>query len=213
MADPPPASPAPHHAAGDHWTRIAEDVKTAFELAAELELDLDRVREELARTRKAQRRAEQERDELRGSLDAPQSVAGALARIEGSFPKRIVVFPSAHASGQDSPFRNPLEVLEVISVLAMFGRNDRELHESLVRALGNAASWRSRDSRETTARFGHTRTWPCSHGAPKLYQEHITLGGSVSASRCLRIYYDVLDDGRIEVAWCGEHRPIVSRDT
>lgn len=209
-----PAASSPRaRATGEHWTRIAEDVKTALELAAELEDDLDRAREELAAARKALRRTEQERDELRASLNAPQSVAAALHRIERSFPERVVVLPSARASSEDSPYRNPLELLEVLSILALFGRNDRDVHDALARVFGNSASWRSKDSRETTARFGHERTWHSSHGTPRLYQKHITLGGSVNPSRCLQIYYDILEDGRIEIAWCGEHRSTVSRDT
>jgi hypothetical protein len=41
----------------------------------------------------------------------------------------------------------------------------------------------------------------------------VTLGGSVNPQRCLQLYYDVLSDGRIEIAWVGEHRPTVGKDT
>ena len=38
-------------------------------------------------------------------------------------------------------------------------------------------------------------------------------GGGVDAQRCAQIYYDIAGDGRVELAWVGEHRPTVSEDT
>lgn len=35
----------------------------------------------------------------------------------------------------------------------------------------------------------------------------------VDVQRCVQIYYDAAGDGRIELAWVGEHRPTVSEDT
>ncbi len=218
--DPAPDGPtaAPRRAViaragAEHWTQLAGDVVAAFELAAELEHDLDTTRRELVSTRKALRRAEQERDEAHASGGRPQSVAAALATAEALFPDRLVVLRSARGAAEDSPFKHPLRVFEVLTMLAMFGRSDAELAPALAKALGQIAQWRPKDSPETVTTFGDKRTWFDEAGEAKLYGRHVTIGGSVNASRCLQIYYDVLSDGRVEIAWCGEHRPTVGKDT
>ena len=84
---------------------------------------------------------------------------------------------------------------------------------AISRPLGAQARWRPRDSPDTSARFGAQRTWADKSGARKLFRRHITLGHGVDAQRCAQVYYDVTTDGRIELAWVGEHRPTVSEDT
>jgi len=66
---------------------------------------------------------------------------------------------------------------------------------------------------ETSSRFGPQRTWADSEGQRKLFRRHITLSHGVDAQRCAQIYYDIASDGRVEVAWVGEHRPTVGEDT
>ncbi|MCA9638723.1 MAG: hypothetical protein KC420_21990, partial [Myxococcales bacterium] len=78
---------------------------------------------------------------------------------------------------------------------------------------GNAARWKPKDSPETARAFGAQRTWAGEDGKAKLFTRHVTLGHGLDARGCLQIYYDVLADGRVEVAWVGEHRPTVSVDT
>jgi hypothetical protein len=192
---------------------IVEDLEAALELAEEAQRQVESTRRELVDARRAVRRAQQQRDEARGSLGPPQSVAAALDRAHVLFADRLVVLESARRSAEDSPYRHPTRVFEVLAVLALFGRHDGELAESLARALGNAAEWKPKDSPSTTGAFGSARTWVDTTGGPKLFRRHVTLGGSVSATRCLQVYYDVLADGRLEIAWCGEHRPTVSEDT
>jgi hypothetical protein len=203
----------PKRRADTHWERIAGDVTAAFELAAELEHDLELTRQQLVVTRKALRRAEQQRDEAHGGSGAPSTTAAALQRAEALFGERIVVLKSARSSAEDSSFKHPTRLFEVLAILALFGRHDLELTDALAKALGHAASWKPKDSPETTRRFGESRTWIDSVGSAKRFGRHITIGGSVSPTRCLQIYYDVLADGRIEIAWCGEHRPTVGHDT
>ena len=65
---------------------------------------------------------------------------------------------------------------------------------------GAGARWRPRDCPDTTTCFGGQRTWADTDGG-------------VDVQRCAQIYYDVAGDGRIEIAWVGEHRPTVSDDT
>ena len=81
---------------------------------------------------------------------------------------------------------------------------------AISRPLGAQARWRPRDSPDTSARFGAQRDWADSSGARKLFRKHITRGHGVGAQRCAQVYYDVTTDGRIELAWVGEHRPTVS---
>jgi hypothetical protein len=78
---------------------------------------------------------------------------------------------------------------------------------------GAGARWKPKDSPETSSRFGPQRTWADSDGKRKLFRRHITLGHGVDAQRCAQIYYDIASDGRVELAWVGEHRPTVSEDT
>ena len=59
---PEPAAP-PRRDKHTTWSRLASDVVAAAELAEEVEDDLEALRHELIDSRKAQRRAEQERDE------------------------------------------------------------------------------------------------------------------------------------------------------
>jgi len=45
----------------------------------------------------------------------------------------------------------------------------------------------------------------------RLFRRHITLGHGVNVQRCAQIYFDVAGDGRIELAWVGEHQPTQAR--
>jgi hypothetical protein len=195
------------------WSRLASDVVAAAELAEELEDDLEALRRELIDSRKAQRRAEQERDEAVEARFTARTTLEALTLAETCFPDRLVVLPSARSSADGSPFRDPARIFESLSLLAFFGRHDGDFEAILQKVMGVQARWRPRDSPETTARFGAQRTWAGRDGARKLFRRHITVGHGVDAQRCAQIYYDVASDGRVELAWIGEHRPTVSEDT
>jgi hypothetical protein len=218
---PTPRTPTPSPAAETSapiaatttWSRLAGDVGAALELAAELERDLDATRRELVEARQALRRAEQQRDELAEAAAQLDDVADATKLAEQRFPDRLVVLPSAHASAIDSSFRDPERCFRVLTLLALFGQYDGVFSETLAKALGHAAEWKPKDSPSTTSKFGAQRTWTDAEGRRKLYFRHVTLGGSVNPTRCLQVYYDVLPDGRIEIAWIGEHRPTVGKDT
>jgi hypothetical protein len=85
--------------------------------------------------------------------------------------------------------------------------------DALEKALGSQARWRPRDSPDTTSRFGAQRTWSDRSGARKLFRRHMTVGHGVDPQRCAQVYYEVAADGKVELAWVGEHRPTVSEDT
>jgi hypothetical protein len=70
------------------WSRLANDVIAAAELAEELEKDLDAIRGELADVRKAQRRAEQERDEAVEARFTARTVLEAVELAGACFPRR-----------------------------------------------------------------------------------------------------------------------------
>jgi hypothetical protein len=195
------------------WSRLASDVVAAAELAEELEDDLEALRRELIDSRKAQRRAEQERDEAVEARFTARTALEALAHAEVCFPDRLVVLPSARSSADSSPFRDPARIFETLSLLAFFGRQDRDFEAILEKVMGVQARWRPRDSPETTAKFGAQRTWAGRDGTRRLFRRHITVGHGVDAQRCAQIYYDIASDGRVELAWVGEHRPTVSEDT
>jgi hypothetical protein len=194
------------------WSRLASDVVAAAELAEELEDDLEALRRELVDSRKAQRRAEQERDEAVEARFTARTVLEALTLAEACFPDRLVVLPSARASADSSPFSDPARIFESLSLLAFFGRHDGDFEAILQKVMGVQARWRPRDSPETTARFGAQRTWAGRDGARKLFRRHITVGHGVDAQRCAQIYYDIASDGLVELAWVGEHRPTISED-
>ena len=208
-----PVVPRRPREAATTWSQLASDVVAAAELAEELEQDLDATRRELMDARKALRRAEQERDEAVEARFVARSVLEALRLAEACFPDRLVVLPSALASADDSPYRNPERVFESLTLLAFFGRQDGDCEAAFQKVTGAGARWKPKDSPETTSRFGPQRTWADSEGQRKLFRRHITLGHGVDAQRCAQIYYDVASDGRIEIAWVGEHRPTVSEDT
>lgn len=140
------------------------------------------------------------------------SVIAAVRLAKRRFHDRLIVLPSAEASALASTYRDPERVFRVLAVIALFGGGDRSLREALDTAFGRGAKWKAKDSPQTLARFGGSRHWKCGQGTPKLFSRHVTLGGSVDAARCLQIYYDRAEDGRLEIAWVGEHRPTVSRD-
>lgn len=140
------------------------------------------------------------------------SVRAATRLAKRRYADRLVVLPSAEASARASAFRDPERIFRVLTLLALFGHDDRVLRENLERVFGRAAKWKSKDSPQTVARFGDTRRWKGEDGVTKLFGRHVTVGGSVDPERCLQVYYDVMTDGRVEVAWVGEHRPTVSRD-
>lgn len=193
------------------WLALADDLAAGLQLAEEQEKELETVRLELALARRDLRRAEQERDEIRGSLGPPRTVAAALAIAEALFAEQLIVLRSARSSAEDSPYRDPARVLFVLGLLANCDVGG--IGDVIHRALGTMARWKPKDSPETLKAFGRERTWADAGGTAKTFGRHITLGHGVSAQKCLQIYYDVLADGRIEVAWCGEHRPTVGEDT
>jgi len=193
------------------WETLADDTAAALQLAEEQERDLDAMRQDLADARRNMRRAEQERDEIKGSLGPPRTVSGALARAEALFTDRLIVLRSARASAEDSPYREPARVFFVLALLAYCDAGG--VGEVIQRSLGGMAKWRPKDSPETVATYRRERTWTDSTGTPKLFGRHITFGGKKDPRTCLQVYYDVLSDGRVEIAWVGEHRPTVSEDT
>ncbi|MBA3548117.1 MAG: hypothetical protein H0T76_16670 [Nannocystis sp.] len=207
------AEQAPRRRKETTWSRLASDVVAAAELAEELEDDIEALRRELIDSRKAQRRAEQERDEAVEARFTARTALEALALAEACFPDRLVVLPSAHASADSSPSRDPARIFESLSLLAFFGRHDGDFEAILEKVMGVQARWRPRDSTETTARFGAQRTWTGRDGKRKLFRRHITIGHGVDAQRCAQIYYDIASDGLVEIAWVGEHRPTISEDT
>lgn len=214
-AQPEQSVPAgPRRRDGDTtWSRLASDVAAAAELAEELEDELAEIRRDLMDSRKAQRRAEQERDEAVEARFTAKTVLEALKLAERCFAERLVVLPSARASAEDSPFRAPGRIFESLALVAFFGRYDGDCEAAFQKVAGSGARWRPRDSPETVARFGAQRTWADGDGKRELFRRHITLGHGVDPQRCAQIYYDVGSDGRVEVAWVGEHRPTVSEDT
>jgi len=194
------------------WARLVSDVSAAAELAEELGEELEATRNDLLLARKAQRRAEQERDEAVEARVAT-TVADAVTHAEALFEGRLVLLSSARSSAQDAVYRQPVKVFQALALLAFFGRNDADLECALDKTFAKQARFRPKDSAETTGRYGSYRTWSDLSGHRKLFRRHITLGHGVGAQRCAQIYYDITSDGIVEVAWVGEHRPTVSEDT
>ena len=187
------------------------DAEALEVLVAEVEEAQREASRTLADERRARQRAEQERDELAALLEPPATVTAALALAEKVLGERLIVLKSARASAEESPYREPQRVLDVLLVLALAGQGD--VDAVIKQVFGNAARWKPRDSPETSRAFGAQRTWMGSDGVKRLFTRHVTLGHGVDARTCLQVYYDVTSEGRIEVAWVGEHRPTVSVDT
>ena len=115
-----PVEPRRPREAATTWSRLASDIVAAAELAEELEQDLEATRRELMDARKALRRAEQERDEAVEARFIAKSVLEALRLAEACFPDRLVVLPSALASAEDSPYRDPERVFGFLTITEDF---------------------------------------------------------------------------------------------
>lgn len=187
------------------------DEEVLAELAAEVEAQQADAARKISEERRLRRRAEQERDEAAALLGSPRSIADAVAVAAAIFPEQLVILKSAHTSAAASAYREPGRVLAVLCVLGLVGNGDVGQVVNLI--FGNAARWKPKDSPETARTFGVQRTWAGEDGKAKLFSRHVTLGHGLDGRGCLQVYYDVLPDGRIEVAWVGEHRPTVSIDT
>lgn len=187
------------------------DAEALAELAAEVGAVQEEASQAVAEERRARRRAEQQRDELAALLGPPSTVAAALALAEAVLGDRLVVLKSARASAEESPYREPRRVFDVLLLLALAGNG--EVDAVFKQVFGNTARWKPRDSPETSRAFGAQRTWAGADGSKRLFSRHVTLGHGVDARTCLQVYYDVTTAGQIEVAWVGEHRPTVSVDT
>lgn len=190
------------------WLHLADEVGAALQLAAEQEAELQALQSELEDAREQHRRTQRELDGLQGP---PTTILEALLRAEAMYPEQLIVLRSARSSAADSPYRDPGRVLFILLLLA--NCDPSSFGEVLPKVAGSTARWKPRDSPETVAKFGKDRTFTDSTRTPKLFGRHVTLGHGVNSKKCLQIYYDVLGDGRIEIAWCGEHRPTVSEDT
>lgn len=190
------------------WLHLADEIGAALQLAAEQEAELQALQSELEDAREQHRRTQRELDGLQGP---PTTILEALLRAEAMYPEQLIVLRSARSSAADSPYRDPGRVLFILLLLA--NCDPSSFGEVLPKVAGSTARWKPRDSPETVAKFGKDRTFTDSTRTPKLFGRHVTLGHGVNSKKCLQIYYDVLGDGRIEIAWCGEHRPTVSEDT
>ncbi len=195
----------------DELAESRPDAEALAELAAEVEAVQSEANRVVVEERRARQRAEQERDEQAARLEPPSTVAAALALAEVVLGDRLVVLKSARASAEESPYREPKRVLDVLLMLTLAGTGDVDV--VLKQVFGNAARWKPRDSPDTTRAFGAQRTWVGADGTKRLFTRHVTLGHGVDARTCLQVYYDVTTAGQIEVAWVGEHRPTVSVDT
>jgi len=116
-------------------------------------------------------------------------------------------------SARKSGYLHPVRAFHALALLAFFGRYDGELKAALETSLGGQARWRPKDSNATIGAFGQDRSWPGLDGKPHVFGKHVTLGGGGQDRAYLQVYYRVGESGRIEVAWVGEHRRTVSRDT
>lgn len=190
-----------------------EEQETAFGLAADVEEESERVRQELDAERRTRRRAQQELDEVLESRWRVKDVTDALGAAEALFAEALSILPTARRSTTGSDFRDPELLFRSLALLALFGSSDTKLQHALEETLGGRVRWRPKDSPETVSRFGDERTWAGTDGARKLFRRHLTLGHGLPTRSCLQVYYDVLGNGRVEVAWVGKHLRTVGQNT
>ena len=178
-----------HAATEEQWATVSADIAQAQAAAH------------------AERRAA-ERYRLK-YLAGMKKVREAVALAQDEFAETLVFLPSALKSADDSPYNDPARLFALFAALdgvahAVKSRGGlgEELHAVLLRA---GFEYKPHISMTSEGKHGDEYHF-VHHGERKLFENHVTLGGSHNPQECLSVHWRRDGPERFVVAWCGKHR-------
>lgn len=174
---------------------------------AAMEEQWDTVSADIAQAQadaQAERRAA---ERYRGKyLAGLKRVREAVALAQEEFAGTLLFLPSALKSAEDSPYQDPAKVFALFTALDGVaharGGLGEDLHAVLLRA-----GFEYKPHISTTSEGKHGDEYRFRHdGERKLFENHVTLGGSHNPRECLSVHWrrDAGAD-RFVIAWCGKH--------
>ncbi len=178
-----------HAAMEEQWATVSADIAQAQAAA------------------QAERRAA-ERYRLK-YLAGMKRVREAVSLAQEEFAETLVFLPSAVKSADDSPYLDPARVFALFAALDGVARAVKargglgeDLHAVLLRAgfeYKPHISMTSEGKHGDEYHFGY-------QGERKLFESHVTLGGSHNPQECLSVHWRREGPERFVIAWCGKHR-------
>jgi hypothetical protein len=154
----------------------------------------------------------EERSRLLGYQDI-KTPEDALTLAKRVFSDRVIIAQSAFENAKKCYYRRPKEIFDVLSILALSGRDAFNVTQVVKSLMGNRADNKNKDSEQTVGTFGNERKFKSATGEKKLYKKHVTLGGGMGRETHIQLYYDYLPDGKVEIVYAGEHLPTFGKDT
>jgi len=195
---------------------LVDEVQLARAEADELRASLAAVEEQWATVSaeiaQAQAAAQAERraaDRYRAKyLAGMRRVREAVALAQEEFAETLVFLPSALKSADDSPYHDPSRVFTLFAALDAAGRAVKsrgglgeELHAVLLRS-----GFEYKPHISMTSEGKHGNEYHFVHnGERKLFENHVTIGGSHNPQECLSVHWRRDSAERFVVGWCGKH--------
>ena len=142
-------------------------------------------------------------------LAGMRRVREAVALAQEEFAETLVFLPSAVKSADDSPYLDPARVFTLFSALDGVARAVKargglgeDLHAVLLRA---GFEYKPHISMTSEGKHGDEYHF-VYNGERKLFESHVTLGGSHNPQECLSVHWRRDGADRFVIAWCGKHR-------
>jgi len=142
-------------------------------------------------------------------LAGMRRVREAVALAQEEFADTLLFLPSALKSADDSPYHDPAKVFTLFAALDGVARAVKsrgglgeELHAVLLRS-----GFEYKPHISMTSEGKHGDEYHFSHnGERKLFENHVTIGGSHNPQECLSVHWRRDSADRFVIAWCGKHR-------
>ena len=177
-----------HAATEEQWATVSADIAQAEAAARSERQAADRYRAKYLATMKG--------------------VREAVALAQEEFAETLLFLPSAVKSAEESPYKNPTRVFTLFAALDGVARAVRsrgglgeELHAVLLRS-----GFEYKPHISMTSEGKHGNEYHFVHnGERKLFENHVTIGGSHNPQECLSVHWRRDSAERFVVGWCGKH--------
>lgn len=137
------------------------------------------------------------------------SVRAALDKAKADFPLQLVFLETADISANESPYKNPNRVYELLEALALVTKEWQDKNGVLGQSWEDALAafgfeYKDKESKTSKSKWANEYSFTYK-GKKRLFEQHITTGAK-QADKCLSIHLYRDDVARILViGHCGRH--------
>ena len=196
-----------NRALAEEMGKLQAELTELRESHADMDEQWATVSANIARAEAAAQAERRAAERYRGKyLAGLKRVREAVALAQEEFAGTLIFLPSALKSAEDSPYQDPAKVFALFTALDGVaharGGLGEDLHAVLLRA-----GFEYKPHISTTSEGKHGDEYRFRHdGERKLFENHVTLGGSHNPQECLSVHWrrDAGAD-RFVIAWCGKH--------